>query len=482
MKTKDYHPIHWNQRTKIVCTLGPGVSTPAMIERLIRAGMNVARINLSHGTLKEHAHYISMVRDLAERLGNNVAVLADIPGPKYRTGEMKEKSAVLKRNAEVILTNQPVLGDEKIIPINFPTLARDVKVGSKILVDDGNIQLKVRQIVGDDVVCKVIAGGTITRGRGVVVPGAAVSSPFITDTLRQCLDFAIEQLPDFIALSFVTKPEEIQSVRDILTKKGVDIPIISKIERQEAVRNFDKILAASDGIMVARGDLGVEIDLKRVPGVQKEIILKCNRAGKPVITATQMLESMINSPRPTRAEVTDIANAILDGTDAIMLSAETSVGKYPIQAVRMMCDLASETERHLPYEQLLMQKGRFIENQTDELISFNAVYTAFKLKAAAIVAFTQSGTTARRVSKYRPHVPVIAITPVQSVTDRLILSWGVHAFQIASPTSVEDLFKVGTTLAAKVGYIKKGDLIVITGGVPIGVAHSTNFLKVQRMD
>jgi pyruvate kinase len=482
MKAKAQHNIHWNQRTKIVCTLGPGVCSPVMIERLIRAGMNVARINLSHGTLEEHARYIGMVRDLAESLCNNVAILADLPGPKYRTGEMRNTSATLERGAEVTLTNQLIAGDEKVIPINFPSLAKDVKVGSKILVDDGNIQLRVIRVEGSNVICKVTAGGIVTRGRGVVVPGATVSSPFITDQLRRNLDFAIEQGPDFIALSFVTGAEDVLQVRAIMTQKGVDIPIISKIERGEAVRNFEKILAVSDGIMVARGDLGVEIPLEHVPVVQKEIIRKCNRAGKPVITATQMLESMINSPRPTRAEVTDIANAILDGTDAIMLSAETSVGKYPVQAVRMMCNVASETERHLPYEQLLMQRGHYIENQTDELISYNAVYTAFKLKAAAIVAFTQSGTTARRVSKYRPHVPIIAITPVQAVTGRLTLSWGVQAFQIASPTSVDELFQQGATLALKMGVVKKDDLIVITGGVPIGVARSTNLLKVQKVE
>ena len=482
MEKKSTHAVHWNQRTKIVCTLGPGVNSPGMIERLIRAGMNVARINLSHGTLDEHARYINMVRSISEQLGNSVAILADLPGPKYRTGEMKKNSAVLTNGSEVKLTNKLILGDESTIPINFPTLAKDVKLGSKILVDDGNIQLKVTRIEGDDVVCKVLAGGVVTKGRGVVVPGAAISGPFLTEQLKQNLDFVVKQLPDFIALSFVTIPQDVTQVRDILTQKKTDIPIISKIERGEAVHNFDKILAVSDGIMVARGDLGVEIALYKVPMVQKEIIRKCNRAAKPVITATQMLESMISSPRPTRAEVTDIANAILDGTDAVMLSAETSVGKYPIQSVNMMHNIAIETERQLPYELLLMQRGQYLENQTDELISFNAVYTAFKLKAAAIVAFTQSGATARRVSKYRPHVPVIAITPVQETTNRLILSWGVHAFQIASPSSVDDMFKVGTNLAVKLGFIKNGDLIVITGGVPIGVARSTNFLKVQKVE
>ena len=476
------HSIHWRQRTKIVCTLGPGVNTHAMIERLIREGMNVARINLSHGNLDEHARYIAMVRDSAERLDNSVAILADLPGPKYRTGEMQNVSAILTRNSEVVLTNRPVTGDASIIPINFPTLSQDVKVGNRILVDDGKIQLRVKAIKGQDVICKVTVGGTLTKGRGVVVPGAAVSGPFLSAQLKTNLEFAIGQQPDYIALSFVTQAEDVQQVKAILKSKGSDIPVICKIERGEAVKNFDSILSVCEGIMVARGDLGVEIPLQQVPMVQKDIIRKCNRAGKPVITATQMLESMISSASPTRAEVTDVANAILDGTDAIMLSAETSVGKYPVQSVKMMRQIAETTERHLTHEQLIGQRSQFLENITDELISYNAVYTAYKLKAKAVVAFTQSGFTARRVSKYRPLVPIIAITPVQEVTGQLILSWGVHAFQITSPSSVEDLFRVGTNLVKKLGIVKSGDLIVITGGVPVGVAGSTNFLKVQKID
>ena len=396
------HKIHWNQRTKIVCTLGPGVNKPAMIEQLIRAGMNVARLNLSHGTLDEHAHYIRMVRESARRLGNNVAILMDLPGPKYRTGEMQNQSATLKRGSLVTLTHRRIKGDDKIIPINFPSLSEDVKIRSKILVDDGAIQLRVQDVRGKDVICKVIVGGQVTLGRGVVVPGMPISGPFLTVNLRENLDFAIQQQPEYIALSFVVLPEEVEQIRSILQHNHSDIPIISKIERGEAVKNFDKILAVSDGIMVARGDLGVEIPLRNVPLVQKEIIRKCNIAGKAVITATQMLESMVNSPRPSRAEVTDVANAILDGTDAIMLSAETSVGKYPVQSVKMMSEIARETEQHLPYEQLLAQRGQWLEHQTDELISYNACYTAYWLKAVAIVAFTQSGSTARRVSKYRP--------------------------------------------------------------------------------
>jgi pyruvate kinase len=475
------HKIHWGQRTKIVCTLGPGVNSPTMIERLIRAGMNVARLNRSHGTLEEHANYIQMVKKAAARLGANIAILMDLPGPKYRTGAMKEKSAILKNGSLVTLTADPVAGDDKVIPINFPTLAKDVKTGSKILVDDGAMQLRVKEVRGTDIICRVIAGGVLTPGRGVVVPGVHVSEPFLNTNLRENLDFAIQQRPDYIALSFVSNPQDVEQVREILQHNSSGIPLISKIERGEAVRNFDKILAVSDGIMVARGDMGVEIPLKDVPLVQKEIILKCNMAGKAVITATQMLESMISSPSPTRAEVSDVANAILDGTDAIMLSAETSIGKYPVQSVKMMFQIARETERHLPYEQILLQRGQWLEQQTDELISYNACHTAFMLKAKAIAAFTQSGSTARRVSKYRPHVPIIAITPNQEIAGRLVLYWGVQAFPTPNPSSIDGFFAIGANLAKETGAARAGDLIVITGGVPLGTAGTTNMLKVEQI-
>jgi pyruvate kinase len=471
----------WSHRTKIVCTLGPATCAMPVIERLVRSGMSVARLNLSHGSFEDHARYLKTVRQTAKHLNSNVAILMDLPGPKYRTGEMKDGSAILKRGSEVTLTGRDIAGDSLTIPINFPTLFKDVKIGSTILVDDGAIQLRVRDVQDKDVICRVIVGGILTPRRGVVVPGAHVSEPFLTPVLQQNLDFAIQQKPDYIALSFVTVPEEIEQVRNVLKRHHADIPLISKIERGEAVRNFGKILAVSDGIMVARGDLGVEIPLKDIPHVQKEIIRRSNMASKTVITATQMLESMVNSPRPTRAEVTDVANSILDGTDAVMLSAETSIGKYPIQSVKMMSEIADETEQHLPYEQLLAERGSWMERQTDELISYNACNTAHWLKAAAIVAFTQSGSTARRVSKYRPRTPVIAITPDKEVARRLVLYWGVSAFHIPSLASVDDLFNEGAKLVSELRVAKSGDLIVITGGLPIGVTGTTNLLKVQKI-
>ncbi len=472
---------YFRQRTKIVCTIGPASSTATMIQQLIKTGMNIARLNLSHGKHREHARYIKTIRKSAEYLGIPVSILIDLPGPKYRTGRFRDGSAMLKRGAQVVLTTRQAEGDEKTVPVNLPNLPQDVKVRDIVFIDDGAIQLRVQDMSETEVKCRVVIGGLLTPGRGVVVPGMRTSGPFITEHLREHIAFAIEHQPDYIALSFVSSPADISQTKAILRQKDCDIPIIAKIERGQAIANFDKILTASDGIMVARGDLGVDIPLQRIPLVQKESIKKCNQAGKPVITATQMLESMVTSARPTRAEVTDVANAIFDGTDAIMLSAETSVGKYPVRAVRIMAQIARETEPQLPYEKMLMERGAWLEPQTDELISYNACHTASRLRAAVIVAFTESGSTAQRVSKYRPRMPILAITTSKLISGRLQLCWGVHAFQIAEPSSVDDLFTTAAKLSKELGLAKSGSLIVITGGIPIGVAGTTNLLKVERV-
>jgi pyruvate kinase len=471
----------FERRTKIVCTIGPATGSAAVIERLIKAGMDVARLNLSHGTYREHARRIQTTRQMSQRLAIPVAILMDLPGPKYRTGRLKNGQAALKKGAQVILTTKQVEGNDKVIPVNLPALTRDIKAGDTVLLDDGAMQLKVLEGQDTEVRCKVMVGGILTEGRGLVVPGMRTSGPFITDTLRECILFAMEQQPDYLALSFVSNAEDIASVRAILHDNNGDIPIVAKIERGEAVNKFDSILVASEGIMVARGDLGVDIPLEKVPLVQKEIIRKCNQAGKPVITATQMLESMVNVPRPTRAEVNDVANAIFDGTDAVMLSAETSIGKYPVQAVKMMTKIAREVEDKLPYEQILSERGRWLEHKTDELISYSACHTADSLGAVALVAFTQSGSTARRVSRYRPKMPILAITPSTVVLGRLLLHWGVHPFQIARAASLDELFAMGAKLSKELGLAKPGDLIVITGGIPIGIAGSTNLLKVEKI-
>lgn len=479
MKMK--HTALYKRRTKIVCTIGPATGIASAIERLILAGMNIARLNLSHGTHHEHSRYIQTIRQISQRLDMDVAILMDLPGPKYRIGKLKGNKVVLKNRSQVLLTTRQVTGDAGLVPVNLPSLPRDVKKGDLVLLDDGAMQLKVLETEDTDVRCRVIAGGVLTEGRGVVVPGMRTSGPFVTDSLQENLLFTISEQPDYLALSFVSSAADVKAVKDILRKYNADIPIVAKIERGDAVSAFDSILAESDCIMVARGDLGVDIPLERVPMVQKEIIRKCNFAGKPVIIATQMLESMINTARPTRAEVTDIANAIFDGADATMLSAETSIGKYPMQAVAIMARIAGEAERKLPYDQILLERGRQLEHKTDELISYSACHIAYSLKAKAIVAFTRSGSTAGRVSKYRPKMPILAITPDCNVCRRLLLRWGVHPIKIAKQKSIDELFATGVRLVKEMKIARPGDLVVITGGIPIGVAGSTNLLKVEKV-
>jgi pyruvate kinase len=476
------HPAFLKRRTKIVCTIGPATDSAPVIERLIRSGMNVARFNLSHGTYQSHAETVRKVRRISQRLGVEVAILMDLPGPKYRTGRLKEGKATLKKGAAVTLTVRDVAGDATLVPVNLPNLPRDVKLGDTVLVDDGAMQLKVLEKTSSEIKCRVIVGGILTERRGLVVPGMPTSEPFINDDLREHLLFSLEQKPDYLALSFVSSAEDVSRVKELMGKQGAAVPVIAKIERGQAVRRFDDILSASYGIMVARGDLGVDIPLERVPLVQKETIRKCNRAGKPVITATQMLESMVSAARPTRAEVTDVANAIFDGSDAVMLSAETSIGSYPLAATSTMARIAVETERKLPYGPMLTERSAWIERETDELISYNACHTAAALGAKAIVAFTQSGSTARRVSRYRPRVPVIAVTPDHSVCGQLLLHWGVYPIYVTRvPSTVARMFASAKEHVSSLGLAGPGDLIVITGGIPVGTAGTTNLLKVEKV-
>jgi pyruvate kinase len=474
-------PGYYIRRTKIVCTIGPASGSAVMVRRLIRAGMDVARFNLSHGTHGEHARYIDTIRHQSRRAGMDVAILIDLPGPKYRIGRLKGGQVELKKGGRVRLTDRDIEGDASLLPVTLPYLARDIRAGDTVILDDGAMQLRVKEIDGAEIQCRVTAGGLLREGRGLVVPGRRISAPFITDRLRDDILFAIRQQPDYIAVSFVTGVKDIEGVRSILQENNAPVPIIAKIERGEAVSNINGILAASDGIMVARGDLGVEIPLERVPLVQKDIIQKCNRAGKPVITATEMLESMINSARPTRAETTDVANAIFDGTDAVMLSAETAIGKFPVPAVRMMAAIARAVERKLPYERILAERRSWLARETDELISYSACQSAYSLRAAAIVAFTQSGSTAMRVSKYRPGVPILALTPSKIVSGRLLLYWGVRPHLIFEPASIDELFVMGVKLSLEKGVAKAGDIIIITAGVPVGKPGSTNMLKVETI-
>jgi pyruvate kinase len=469
------------QKTKIVCTIGPASNSTSVIEELIRAGMNVARLNFSHGTLEEHEGYIRNIRKAASKLNTPVAILQDLAGPKIRTGKLGKKEVQLKEGAGFTLTTAKVPGDEHSVSVNLPELAENVKRGDVIFLDDGAIKLEVVNTSSEAVRCRVIVGGVLGWEKGVNVPGVNLKIPSCTEKDFHDLLFGIEHGVDFVALSFVREARDMLRVRNFLKKRGSDIPLIAKIEKWEALENLDKILAASDGLMVARGDLGIEILLERVPLAQKEIIRKCNHAGKPVITATQMLESMIDAPHPTRAEVTDIANSIFDGTDAIMLSGETSIGRYPAEAVQVMMKIALITEAALPYSKMLRDKGADLEPKTDDAISYAACHTAHQLGAAAIVAFTSSGSTARRVAKYRPGIPILSATPSPKQRRRLLISWGVYPYEVAEPSDVADLLAQGTRLSLETGVARKGDLIVITAGIPIGVEGTTNLLKVERV-
>lgn len=469
------------RRTKIVCTIGPSTSAEWVMKELLKAGMNVARINFSHGTHKEHASYIKTLRQVSKQTGLPLAIMQDLPGPKNRIGKLRKGTVELKENSSFILTTKEILGDERIVSVGLPGLPQCVKPGDMIFLDDGTIKLRVTSTGKTDVYCQVVAGGSLAEEKGINIPGIKWDVPTITEEDWEHLVFGLRHGVDFIALSFIREADDVFKVRNFLKKKKGAPGIIAKIERREALDNLEEILAAADGAMVARGDLGVEIPIQRVPIVQKEIIQRCNQLGKPVIVATQMLESMVNAPHPTRAEVTDVANAIFDGADAVMLSEETAIGNYPLEAVSMMAQIAMEAEAALPYEEILANKGKDLQPQTDDAISYAACHIANQLGAAAIIAFTFSGSTARRVSKYRPRVPILAITPNRSTQRQLSLSWGVHALQIPEPSNISTLFSRGARVARRTGMAREGDLVVITGGIPIGVPGSTNLLKVERV-
>jgi len=470
------------RKTKIVCTIGPASGSDQMIKKLALAGMNVARLNFSHGTYEQHAAHIEAIRRVSSKSGLPLAILQDLPGPKIRTGKLKEEKVWLNEGNDFILTNKQVVGDEHIASVSLASLPNDVSPGNIIFLNDGAIKLEVVSTTNSEIRCKVVVGGILTPKRGVNIPGVRLNVPSITDEDLSHLLFGLEHGVDFVALSFVREADNVLQVRQFLQAKGADVPLIAKIEKHEAVGNIDEIIAEADGIMVARGDLGVEIPLKRVPLVQKEIISKCNRVGKPVIVATQMLQSMIHSPFPTRAEVSDVANAILDGTDAIMLSGETAIGKYPEEATLMMRRIAIETEMALPYHRILSEKTETVMPQTDDAISYAACHIAEQLGAVGIIAYTTSGSTAQRVAKYRPKAPILAIAPKDSVRKKLALYWGVYPYQVPEYTSVEEMFEQGAQLAVKLGLARSGDLVVVTAGVPLRVPGSTNMLKVQKID
>ncbi len=470
------------RKTKLVCTIGPASSPSRVIEKMMQAGMNVARLNFSHGTREEHAEVIRTIRDFSAVLDIPVAILIDLPGPKPRTGRLKKKQVHIKEGDNLSLTSERVPGDEHRISVDFPAFFNDIKAGDFIFLNDGAIQLKVISTTNIEVKCKVVVGGLLSDNKGINVPGVRLNVPSVTSEDLKNLAFAVEQGVDFVAISFVRSVADVLEVKQILQEKRANIPLIAKIETHEGANDIDRIIAEVDGIMIARGDLGIEIPLKKVPIVQKEIIRKCNQAGKPVIVATQMLESMVGATRPTRAEVSDVANAIFDGTDAVMLSAETAVGKYPVRAVNTMASIITETEKVLPYERILLEKSEQVTAQTDDAISYAACHMSQRLGAACIVAYTSSGSTALRVSKYRPKVPILAITPSANTARRLMLSWGIEPHLATEPSNVDIMFQEAAQLALQNGIAKRGELVIITAGIPMGTPGSTNVVKVHRVE
>lgn len=471
------------KKTKIICTIGPASTDGAILEKMIRAGMNIARLNFSHGSYEEHAARIKLIRDTADRLGVPVGILADIQGPKIRIGKLKDEPLVLREGDRVYLTIDPAKNQtDGYIYVDYPTLVKDVKVGGKLLLADGMISLTVLSAKDDQLECQVLNNGELTSRKGVTLPGVSVSLPALMGKDSADIEFVVKQQVDFIAVSFARRAEHLLEIRRLVNELGGDQLLIAKIENEEGFHNCEDILQACDGIMVARGDLGVEVPLEEVPIIQKTLIDLCNRAGKPVITATEMLESMIRNPRPTRAEVTDIAHAILDGTDAIMLSAETAAGKYPVQAVEMMARTAKRIEDSLKYDRILAQKKVSVFPTIADAISHATCQTALDLKATVIISSTHSGSTARTVSKYRPQAPIVAATPSLKVAQQLTIAWGVYPMVVPPSENIDSMLDVCTEAAKKDGFINANDLIVITAGVRINEPGSTNLLQVYYVE
>ena len=470
------------RKTKIVCTIGPASESLENTKKLIQAGMNVARLNFSHGDFEEHGNRIKNIRQACRELGKTVAILLDTKGPEIRLGNLAEEPIELAAGEHVTLTTENILGDRHRIPVTYQNLPHDVKVGDTILLDDGLIGLKVVEIQGTEIKCEIQNSGPIKSKKGVNVPGVAISLPGITEKDANDILFGIEQGIDFIAASFVRRASDVLEIRELLEKHNAShIQIIAKIENRQGVDNLDEILEVADGLMVARGDLGVEIPVEEVPLVQKMMIEKCNRAGKPVITATQMLDSMQRNPRPTRAEASDVANAIFDGTDAIMLSGETAAGKYPVESVQTMARIAERAEAALEYREIFLRQASAQQTTVTEAISQAVANSALDLDADAIITSTESGYTARMVSKYRPKAPIVAVTPSEHVMRSLQLVWGVIPVLGRSAKTTDEMFDIAVNGAVESGLVKLGDTVVITAGVPVGRSGSTNLIKIHTV-
>lgn len=469
------------KKTKIVCTIGPTSGSKKVLTSLLKNGMNVARLNFSHGSFAEHKEKIDLLKETSEELGIPVAILLDTKGPEIRIKEFSKGEIILKKGQKFTLTSRMVEGNNQEVGVSYSGLPKELETGDIVLIDDGLIKLKVEKIEDTDIVFTVVNGGILSNNKSVNCPNMKLNLPAITKQDQKDIKFGIQEELDFIAASFIRKAQDVLDIRRVLEENdGGHIHIISKIENQEGINNIDEIIKVSDGIMVARGDLGVEIPPEKVPLMQKLIIRKCNEVGKPVITATQMLDSMMRNPRPTRAEVTDIANAILDGTDAIMLSGETASGKYPVQALKTMVRIARTTEKSTEYKESLK---KFITRKTSitNAISHATRNTAEELGASAIFTATSSGHTARMVSKFRPSAQIIAFTPNEKVVKKLLLVWGVHPVNIEKFTNTDEIFEISIKEALERQLVHLGDLVVITAGIPVGIAGTTNMIKVQTI-
>ena len=466
------------RQTKIVCTIGPATDLPDMIWQLMKAGMDVARLNFSHSTHEQHARVIKLLRDTAAELSAPIAILQDLSGPKIRTGLMSSDSVTLEPGSIFTLVGEEILGDENRVSVSyFRALAEKLNPDDRVFLADGSMQLRVIDVSRDGIRCEVVVGGELRSRQGINVPDISLGIPAVTEKDLTDLAFGLEHEVDLVALSFVQQASDLSAVKDLIRSKGLDVPVIAKIEKHEALDNIDEIIDEADGIMIARGDLGIEIPLEQVPVTQKMLTNKAGIKGKPVITATQMLESMIENSKPTRAEVTDVANAIYDGTDAVMLSGETAIGRHPVQAVEMMDRIARSTEEVLPYEDILRQRRAAISNTIPDAISHAACYTALDINAKAIICCTQSGYTARMVAKYRPRPMIIAVTPLETTYRRLALSWSVLPLKIGHTEDTDDMMEKAKTAAKETGLVAAGDNVVITAGVPIGVPGKTNIIK-----
>ena len=466
------------RRTKIVCTIGPASQSETVLYGLMQAGMDVARLNFSHGDHAFHAGIIKKIRRMAQGLERPIAILQDLQGPKVRIGPIAGDRARLQTGRRFVLTTRKVLGNHEIVSVNVQRLRRLVKKGNRILLGDGEVELEAVSLTSDDVTCHIVVGGPLSSHKGIHFPQGSLDLPSLTRKDKRDLAFGIEQGVDLVALSFVRGREDILEARREIKKRGSRIPIIAKIEKHEAVDHLDAILEEADAIMVARGDLGLETAPERIPVLQKMMIRKANRLGKPVITATQMLRSMVQNPRPSRAEVADIANAVLDGTDALMLSEESAVGSYPIQSVKMMARVALETES------ILEPRSQFdgIERSVPEAISHAAVSLARDLQVKAFLIPTTSGSTVRMIARYRPAQPMIAISPERNTVKALCLVWGVHPVLVPAYRSTDAMVRLAQTKARSLGYVKRGDLVAITAGLPLHKAGTTNLITVQPIE